>query len=171
MPMITQEMFLKRTADAYRGMVRRTSGKKDKAGRSYGLRAQLPFTLVEFRRWWLDQFGIREIADVAINMMACPYCGKDIDVILAVPDHKVPLSRQGGLGLDNLMLCCWHCNCEKGEMTATAYIYLRRALEQLPERDRTDVKARLRNGAGYVRAIHQQHSRPDRKALAANGGH
>jgi len=55
-----------------------------------------------------------------IRGFECTYCGCPMDLTSddhqVSVDHVVPLSRGGTNNLDNLVLCCRHCNIEKGNL-------------------------------------------------------
>lgn len=53
----------------------------------------------------------------------CYYCGKPIFKLgkEKTIDHKIPTSKGGTNELDNLVVCCRHCNFTKGDMTEKEY--------------------------------------------------
>lgn len=61
----------------------------------------------------------------------CHYCasalsnhrGHPYDRTKAGVDHKIPLSRGGSYGDENLVACCWTCNMRKGKKDAEAFIW------------------------------------------------
>lgn len=61
----------------------------------------------------------------------CPYCMQTIPMSEATRDHEPPRSRQQELGPSRLVLCCKHCNHEKGALTASQYAEWKRLKAQL----------------------------------------
>lgn len=59
----------------------------------------------------------------------CCYCGLRVYYSdykgrpMASPDHMIPRSRGGGIGIANLVLSCWNCNNRKHDMTSEEYLY------------------------------------------------
>ena len=57
------------------------------------------------------------------GILECHYCEETIDMENKPPnpraltiDHVVPLSKGGGLkDKDNVVVCCWQCNAQKGD--------------------------------------------------------
>lgn len=47
----------------------------------------------------------------------CHYCGKYVEKKDRTVDHKVPVSKGGGDGIENLVLACKDCNGLKGSMS------------------------------------------------------
>lgn len=58
----------------------------------------------------------------------CEYCGKKIRGLEEPSkDHRIPISRGGSDGIDNIAVSCWDCNREKGAMTADEFLAWRAA--------------------------------------------
>lgn len=51
----------------------------------------------------------------------CPYCLEPLTIGTVSPDHKVPLSRGGTSGEENIEAICKDCNSTKSNMTAEEY--------------------------------------------------
>ena len=47
----------------------------------------------------------------------CAICGAELSRENMTISHKIPLSRGGDNGMDNLMLSCWECNHAKNNLT------------------------------------------------------
>ena len=77
----------------------------------------------------------------------CPYCAARVGEATFSVDHATPVSRRGGWGLDNLVVCCAGCNSAKGCLTDAEYHALLGVLDGLGEPARTDVLRRLKAGA------------------------
>lgn len=65
------------------------------------------------RRW-------KKLYGMSINF-TCPYCLKQFPLSKSSKDHILPKSRGGKTEPDNIVLCCAHCNSEKGSLTAEEY--------------------------------------------------
>lgn len=52
----------------------------------------------------------------------CAYCHTSLNMNTATRDHKIPLSRDGSDGIDNIALSCLSCNCRKWVYTAEEYL-------------------------------------------------
>lgn len=139
------EVFITRTLNIYKSMVKRFAEKRNKNNVVTRYRQQVPFTLEQFRQKVLADLGGETGAT------KCPYCGSFINADTFVTDHATPVGRGGGLGLDNLVLCCDDCNRIKGKLTLNEYLALRKGLETFAEKARADVYHRLKSGAGFTR--------------------
>jgi 5-methylcytosine-specific restriction endonuclease McrA len=107
----------------------------------------LPFSQREWFVWVKAKFN----GDVN-RPLQCPYCSAWIHCGNYSPDHNEPLAYGGSIGLDNLILCCFNCNMEKGKMGAETFKLFRDwCIYNLPARDCNDIFGRLRNGAGFLR--------------------
>lgn len=58
----------------------------------------------------------------------CYYCKKKVPIKQATADHLIPLVRGGKDNRNNLAMCCFECNQEKGDLTAEEF--LQRKLQQ-----------------------------------------
>lgn len=52
----------------------------------------------------------------------CAICGKPVTRKDMTISHKIPLSRGGDNGMDNLMLSCWECNHAKNNLTMEEFL-------------------------------------------------
>jgi HNH endonuclease len=97
-----------------------------------------PFNVAQLRCHLLDVMGERY--DGAFK---CPFCGRVCDISEVEFDHMVPLSRGGGLGLDNIGAPCAKCNSAKGEATAQEWTLFMEFLERVIPLARPDILHRL----------------------------
>lgn len=112
---------------------------------------ELPFTLAEFRAWAMKKIGL--------GATKCFYCPRLIDVLHFEPDHYIPLSAHGSLGLDNLVPACEECNRLKGEMPPDDFIALIDFAEQkLSLWGYSDLTKRLKAGAMGIRLGYHLHT-------------
>lgn len=51
----------------------------------------------------------------------CPYCLKEVSTKYATRDHKNPISRFNDKSPENIVICCFWCNVEKGSLTEEEY--------------------------------------------------
>lgn len=58
----------------------------------------------------------------ADGYLTCHYCGARIQAKGVHMDHKRPVSRMGGNGMDNLALTCPSCNLKKGRRTHDEFV-------------------------------------------------
>jgi 5-methylcytosine-specific restriction endonuclease McrA len=74
----------------------------------------------------------------------CAYCGKPIidEKHGATFDHILPLSKKGTTSKDNLFLCCFDCNQEKGSLSLEDYRQKKMlSLQKLIKRNGLVIKA------------------------------
>lgn len=88
---------------------------------------ELPFTKDQFREYALAAF--RNQYD---GFVRCRYCLSHFNISDIAVDHAIPLSRGGGMDLDNLEFICKADNDRKGGLTPTEYLGLLEFLETLP---------------------------------------
>lgn len=81
----------------------------------------------------------KKLYDMQVQFV-CPYCLGTFPMTEASKDHEPPKSRQAELGPSKLVLCCKHCNHEKGALTAAQYAEWKTLREKLRALDR------VRNG-------------------------
>ncbi len=55
------------------------------------------------------------------GFFTCPYCLGEFPIEQATRDHKLPRSRGGKTVPENIVVCCEHCNSEKGALTPQEY--------------------------------------------------
>lgn len=111
--------FMSRSLSIYRNMVARFAQKENKRGRIIRVGRAVEFTLEDFREWLREKLGGEG------GVTKCAYCSAWISMADCVVDHMTPVSRGGGMGLDNLTLCDKPCNGIKGSLTAEEYIEFR----------------------------------------------
>lgn len=63
--------------------------------------------------------------------IACHYCGNLIAKSRITRDHKIPKSKGGSGGKENIVPACRSCNTEKGSMMYIEYILWRRSHRKL----------------------------------------
>ena len=134
-----ERQFTQRTGSIYDSMVKRFRERKsEKTGRITQIGREVPFTKEQFRDWLRKRLGGEG------GVVQCEYCSTYVSAADLVIDHKVPPSRGGSLGFENLAIACSTSNNEKGRMTATGYIALRTwALVNLDPEDCKDLLSRL----------------------------
>jgi HNH endonuclease len=121
--------FLLATGRQYDNMLARVKRKG-----FYGL----PFTKEQFRAYLLTRLG-----DLWDGFVRCPYCTGFFAIEQVAIDHRVPLSRGGGVELDNLDIPCRACNARKGSMTPGEYRQLLEFLDTKIPLAKTGVLQRL----------------------------
>ena len=145
-----EAVFEDHTKAAYWGMVRRV-----KAYHHVGL----PFTLAAFRAWVLEAFSGNWD-----GVTQCCYCTALLNVQTFITDHRVALKFGGGIGLENLALCCEHCNCLKGSMSEDGFrLLIQFSVEYLHPQDANDMFSRMKNGSAYVRLRASLNARPQKE--------
>src|SRR5262252_8462679 len=111
--------FLRITEQRYRAMVRRFAARYDVRGRLIRPELVVPFDLQEYRDWLRAALGGEQ------GQTQCEYCSHLIVLDTLQVDHRLPVSRGGDLGFDNLAVCCEPCNSQKGAMNALAFLQLK----------------------------------------------
>jgi hypothetical protein len=119
--MLTTDDFKKRASQLFNDSRTRWRKRLEKsAGKDIKLEIApsdvLPFTLREFEQWLWPQ--------VKLQAVPCPYCRALMDILSLSLDHKIPLRRGGGPGLDNLQIMCQRCNRCKGQFTHDEFLVL-----------------------------------------------
>ena len=128
-PKAAHSSFLDVTRTRYNNMADRMKRKK---------LPELPFTMEEFRADMLGVMGGNE--DGAIQ---CRYCHRWFASDEVAVDHATPLSRGGGLRLDNLDYPCRQDNNRKGSLTVAEYEALLRFLDSIHPLARQDILSRM----------------------------
>lgn len=64
-----------------------------------------------------------DLYNLMTSSNTCYYCGKPIFILgkEKTVDHKIPTSKEGTNELNNLVVCCRHCNFTKRDMTEKEY--------------------------------------------------
>lgn len=144
--------FHARTGSIFSSMQSRFKQKVDKRGRVMRVGRLVPFTLSEFRVWMLEKLGGKPEGSVR-----CEYCNTPLFADTLRIDHKVPGSRGGSLGFDNLACCCARCNAQKGALSDTEFRAFQVALGDLLNRGLlhpdgfADIQKRLAGQATFFR--------------------
>lgn len=73
---------------------------------------------------------------------SCSYCGKKPPHVTLEVDHIIPVSRNGGNGIDNLITACFDCNRGKSDIPLTS----------IPE-SLSDKAARIKEAESQLRAL------------------
>ena len=150
-PMPREQAFTRRTSYLYATMKKRFGPRLWKSGKRKGLvrviGQDIPFSLEDFRAWFSHSLGGRDAA------VKCRYCPGFISALDASVDHVHPISQGGGLGLDNLALCCLPCNKLKGGLSEYGFLslmsFVRSIGGSLTIADSQDIERRLRGGIVY----------------------
>lgn len=117
--MSEQSEFLAITRTRYNNMRNRFCEVRLRDGTVLSAARELGFSLVEFRNWIRCLLG-----GVENGLVNCAYCNAILDLQTLQIDHRLPVSRGGSLGFENLAACCENCNLQKGEMSDAAFIAL-----------------------------------------------
>ena len=145
--MLTKHQFDLRCASLYRGMQSRYRPRYWKSGRRQGqLREpgrEIPFDVSDLGQFLGGRIGL--------NAKPCPYCGTAIDILTLSLDHKIPSSRGGSLGLENLTECCADCNRLKASLTEAEFEALLAFSNALAPAAQTDLRQRRKAGAMGIR--------------------
>jgi hypothetical protein len=115
--------FTRITRQRYSAMVTRFAPQYDKLGRLAKLGYTVPFNLAEYRAWY------RHKLHGNLNGTAeCEYCGANLHMYAMQTEHRLPPVQGGSMDLSNLCAACDQCNQQKGEMSDTAFIVLRKLI-------------------------------------------
>ena len=144
MPLV--EAFRTRTSSVLSSMRSRFKEKLNKRGKVIRPGRVVPVELEEFRLWVLYHLGGR-----ADGCGQCEYCRQPVDAMNFATDHKTPVKRGGGLGIDNFGFCCDACNRVKGILTAEEFVQLLDLLRRWDVVAAKDVRERLKMGEGFRR--------------------
>lgn len=96
-----------------------------------------------------DLERLRQEVEAALSD-GCPYCRGDLTPGNFSGDHDLPISRGGSFALDNVVICCAHCNEAKGPLTGDEFLALMAVLLSFPADSRCNVIRRLRAGARAI---------------------
>lgn len=133
-----ERQFMDRTRSIYNAMVDRFGERKNEKGQVTRAGREIPFSLGEFRAKVETVAGTR-----GVDPWQCRYCGGWITIAEMACDHATPVSRGGGLELDNIDFPCADCNDRKGKLLPAEYKALYDALQAWPDAARRDVLGRL----------------------------
>lgn len=144
-PKSIEQQIKTRAHGFYRGMVVRHKERLWKSGPRQG-RVRVPGIQVPFSE--ADLLGWMKQAAVGGDIIKCPYCFIYLNWshTESSVDHATPLSRGGGMGLDNLTPICKPCNAYKGSLTAEEYRHLRLHVSLLDPAAQKDIYQRLKSG-------------------------
>jgi 5-methylcytosine-specific restriction endonuclease McrA len=98
----------------------------------------LPFDKDEFRQHVLSAMGGYED-----GFFRCRYCNGFFTLEQVAVDHMLPLSRGGGVELENLDYPCKPCNARKGSMPPEEYFKLLKFLDDELPLEKADILQRL----------------------------
>jgi 5-methylcytosine-specific restriction endonuclease McrA len=128
-PKIAHSSFIELTGNRYRSLLERLKRK--------GLPAP-SFTLEDLRADLLRVMGGDEDGP-----LICRYCHRAFTLQEIALDHATPLSRGGGLGLDNIDFPCQQDNARKGSLTVSEYQALLAFLDTQHPLARQNILSRL----------------------------
>jgi hypothetical protein len=121
----------------------------------------LPFDKDGFRQHVLSAMGGYED-----GFFRCRYCTGHFALEQVAVDHAHPLSRGGGVELENLEFPCKPCNHRKGSMTPEEYCLLLEFLDEEIPLAKTDVLQRLEISVQLAAADRARKAK-EKKALSA----
>lgn len=156
--MFTSDHVRKRCRVVYDSQVARHRKKLQKsAGRGIKLEIPpdevLPYNFNQFFDWVWYKYGTKG--------HRCPWCGRPIDFLSMTFDHRIPLDKEGSLGLDNLEGICKPCQDLKGSQMPEEYTELLRFLDTLSTSHRNYLEQRIRAGAAANRMRFFPHKKKD----------
>jgi hypothetical protein len=96
----------------------------------------------------------------------CRYCTGFFTLEQVAVDHMLPLSRGGGVELENLDYPCKPCNARKGSMPPDKYFKLLKFLDDELPLEKTDVLQRLQISVQLAVADRVRRAKEKRKAQA-----
>jgi hypothetical protein len=153
-PLTYEQQFLRVTSQKLADIRKRSAAKESKSGRLLRPAIAVEFDLPEFRAWVMEQFGDE------FGAKRCHYgCGRWLTIADFVPDHVKPLASGGRNSLENLVVCCAHCNDIKGALDGNWFQYLLECLAQMPESQSSNIRERLQKSekaASSVRFLRGQ---------------
>lgn len=151
-------IFFRRSKRLYDGLASRLKERKWKSGKKFGevrvAKRELPFTIEQFRAW---------LTVVLEDTPWCTYCREPISITTISPDHAIPMSRNGSLGLDNLRECCDDCNRCKGNLLPGEFKALMDGLKSFTQDGRRDVIRRLKGAILHFGNKKKPATTPDTK--------
>lgn len=121
----------------------------------------LPFSKDEFRVHVLAAMGGHED-----GYFRCRYCNGFFTLEQVAVDHMLPLSRGGGVELENLDYPCKPCNARKGSMPPDKYFRLLKFLDDELPLEKTDVLQRLEISVQLAAADRVRRAKEKREAQA-----
>jgi 5-methylcytosine-specific restriction endonuclease McrA len=95
---------------------------------------------------------LRLLVRKALDWGACAYCQRKLDEANFSADHRVPVSRLGSWGLENLVICCLDCNTAKGPLDYVEWRQLLSVMAEWSPAVRQHTLSRLKAGARLVKA-------------------
>jgi len=168
MMLLGHKAMMARTAQGYKDMTKRFGPKCFASGPRKGqLRhagRTLPFSLEEFRDRVCDDLSVPRKCG---NDNQIWNCRTMLTFENYVIDHALPVSRGGGIGLDNLQLICADCNNVKGDLTWEEYLELRRWLTTCTPHIEKSVLSRLRTVGSALQMRRVAWARGNKKPPAA----
>lgn len=121
----------------------------------------LPFSKDKFRVHVLAAMGGHED-----GYFRCRYCNGFFTLEQVAVDHMLPLSRGGGVELENLDYPCKPCNARKGSMPPDKYFRLLKFLDDELPLEKTDVLQRLEISVQLAAADRVRRAKEKREAQA-----
>lgn len=113
---------------------------------------------LEFTKEQLREHILVALGNKFDGYVRCRYCLSFFNISDIAVDHAIPLSRGGGMGLDNLEYVCKADNDRKGGLTPTEYLALLAFLETQPFArieilKRLEQSVKLAAGAAATRGV------------------
>jgi 5-methylcytosine-specific restriction endonuclease McrA len=143
-------LFLRVTGQTYDNMLARVTRKGFPS---------LPFDKDTFRHHVLRAMG-----GLPDGFFRCRYCSGYFTLEQVAVDHALPLSRGGGVDLDNLEFPCKPCNNRKGSMTPEEYLLLLEFLDHEIPLAKRDVLQRLEISVQLAAADRARRAKEKREA-------
>jgi 5-methylcytosine-specific restriction endonuclease McrA len=150
-----QSVFTRLTGQTFDNMLARVKRKG-----FYGL----PFDKDQFREHVLSAMG-----GTYDGFFRCRYCRGFFALEQVAVDHAIPLSRGGGVELDNLEYPCKADNNRKGSLTPEEYFLLLEFLDSRIPLAKTDVLQRLEISIKLAAADRQRKAMEKKAAAVVSG--
>lgn len=101
----------------------------------------------EIESWLLTYESKIEISRKRL-CLRCEYTGELIKLVDIQIDHRIPISRSGSFGIENLAITSGKSNQHKGELLDSEFSQLLTLLNQFEPIAKNNVLSRLRRGGG-----------------------
>ena len=80
--------------------------------------------------------------------LSCEYTSEPVKLADIQIDHRIPISRGGSFGVENLAITSGKSNQHKSELTGAEFLQLLLLLDTFDSAAKTNVLSRLRSGGG-----------------------
>ena len=108
-------------------------------------RANVPMSK-EIEAWLLTYESRLEVSRKRLYLR-CEYTNEPIKIADVQIEHRVPISRGGSFGVENLAVTSGKTNQHKGSLLKSEFLELLQLLDSFESVAKTDILARLRRGA------------------------